>query len=74
MKFKGHLILFLLLTSRVFACPYCAGQSGENYIESIIIPVAGLVITPFIIFGIITSIIYFHKDKKLKLPRDLKRS
>ena len=52
-----------MVPSIVVACPYCAGQSGENYIESIIIPVAGLLMAPFLFIGIISSIIYLHRDK-----------
>ena len=62
----GHIIisvLLLMVPSIVVACPYCAGQSGENYIESIIIPVAGLLMAPFLLFGIMISVVYFHKDK-----------
>ena len=62
----GHIIisvLLLIFPSMVMACPYCAGQTGENYIESIIIPVAGLIMAPFFLFGIMSSIVYFHKDK-----------
>jgi hypothetical protein len=47
----------------VIACPYCAGQSGENYLESIIIPVAGLLMAPFLLFGVMSGVVYFYKDK-----------
>ena len=57
------IILCIMFSSMVIACPYCAGQSGENYIESIIIPVAGLLMAPFLLFGIMISVVYFHKDK-----------
>ncbi len=62
----GHIIisfLLLILPSMVIACPYCAGQSGENYLESIIIPVAGLLMAPFLLFGVMSGVVYFYKDK-----------
>ena len=55
-------VLLLTLPSLAMTCPYCAGQSGEDYIQSIIIPVAGLLIAPLLLFGVLSSVVYFHKQ------------
>ncbi|MDP6134068.1 MAG: hypothetical protein QF856_05690 [Candidatus Marinimicrobia bacterium] len=59
--FSKLICLILTLPLYSLACPYCAGQSGENYIEAIIVPIAGLLLTPFIILGTIGGIIFFHQ-------------
>jgi|TARA_B100000953_G_C17806482_1_gene353871 hypothetical protein len=61
--FSKLICLILTLPLYSLACPYCAGQSGENYIESIIIPVAGLLMAPFLLFGVMSGVVYFYKDK-----------
>jgi len=47
-----------------WACPYCAGQSGETYIQSIIFPIGGLLLAPFCILGLVGCIIYMHAKSK----------
>jgi len=44
------------------ACPFCAGQSGENYIQQIILPIGVLLLTPFIVAGTVILIIYFNNN------------
>ncbi|MCH7731562.1 MAG: hypothetical protein IIB44_03475 [Candidatus Marinimicrobia bacterium] len=61
MKSHSFFILVLLLLvglpEIVFSCPYCVGQGGEIYIQQIIVPIAGLLLAPFLVFGIIALFI-----------------
>lgn len=60
--FHKFVSIIFLIPGIGWACPYCAGQSGETYIQSIIVPIAGLLSAPFLIIVIIICIIYFHKE------------
>ena len=60
----SKLFFFVFIISNlIYSCPYCAGQSGENYIQEIIIPITGLLLSPFIIIGTVGYIIYNNKNK-----------
>jgi hypothetical protein len=57
------LIFFFILIATSWACPYCAGQSGENYVQQVILPIGALLVSPFVIMGSISLIIYLNREK-----------
>ncbi len=46
----------------LFACPFCAGK--ESTIQDIMVPVATLLGTPFILFGLVAYIIIRQQKKE----------
>ncbi|MDP6570057.1 MAG: hypothetical protein QGF36_03670 [Candidatus Marinimicrobia bacterium] len=58
--FRFVTIIFSLVPAMIWGCPYCAGQSGETYIQSIIVPIGSLLLAPFCILGLVGCIIYFN--------------
>jgi hypothetical protein len=55
------LLVIILIPNMIIPCPYCAGQSGENYIQQIIIPIGALLVAPFIVVGTVVLIVYFNQ-------------
>ena len=62
MIYRISILIFVIISS-LKACPYCAGQSGESYVQQVIFPIAGLLLAPFIIIGIVGGIIYLNHRK-----------
>ncbi len=62
---RKYILLFIItiIPNFLFSCPYCAGQIGENYIQEIILPIAGLLLSPFIIIGTVVYFIYYNRNK-----------
>ena len=60
---RASIFFVSALPTLIYTCPYCAGQNGENYIQAIIVPIAGLLIAPFMLFGVVGCFVYIHKDK-----------
>jgi len=62
MNFK-NLILSIIFTSTIWACPYCAGQSGGSYVQQVILPIIILLLSPFVIMASVTLMIYLNRNK-----------
>jgi len=60
-------ILIFVIISSLEACPYCAGQTGESYVQQVIFPIACMLLAPFIIIGIVVGIIWINKEKQEEL-------
>ncbi|MDP6966167.1 MAG: hypothetical protein QF551_02705 [Candidatus Marinimicrobia bacterium] len=59
--FTAVALILAVLPQVVLACPYCTGQSGENYIKTIMMPVVTLLSAPFFVFGVIGLILFKHQ-------------
>ncbi len=58
-----YLIFIYILFATSWTCPYCAGQSGESYVQQVILPIGALLLSPFIIMGSVSLIIYLNRDQ-----------
>jgi len=63
MNFRNWMLVLIFIAT-IWACPYCAGQSGQNYVQQVIIPIGGLLLAPFLIMGSVKLIIYLIKNNQ----------